>query len=51
LASVIDNLGGEVDPAPFLAAVMSAAAIATCIARRAMCRKIGCGISSSPPPG
>ena len=28
-----------------------AAAIATCIARRAMCRKIGCGISSSPPPG
>ena len=28
-----------------------AAAIATCIARRAMCRKIGCGMCSSPPPG
>jgi hypothetical protein len=27
-----------------------AATIATCIARRAMYRKIGCGISSSPPP-
>jgi hypothetical protein len=32
-------------------AKIPAAAIATCIARRAMCRKIGCGISSSPPPG
>ena len=28
-----------------------AAAIATCIARRAMSRMIGCGISSSPLPG
>ncbi len=28
-----------------------AATIATCTARRAMCRMIGCGMSSSPPPG
>ena len=28
-----------------------AAKIATCIARRAMCRKIGCGMSSSHPTG
>jgi hypothetical protein len=28
---------------------MPAAVIATCTARRAMCRKIGCGMSSSPP--